>query len=132
MADLKNMNNKLNVIEGIERGTPIGLLETNARIDNIEANGIFEIVTLNKNSNDEYSFDSKYGTWEFAILYGKVSYGRGKTGYTWNGKLVSNYRDISANMNLGWTKSGNVIKATGSDGNSEGSSTLTVLFYKKS
>lgn len=45
MADLKNMNDKLNAIEGIAKNPPIDMISMNERIENIE-NKQIELLNL--------------------------------------------------------------------------------------
>lgn len=84
----------------------------------------WEIVTL-KSSGKVYPFDSKYASWNWIVLTGKMD-------LNVNGYCNRNHNSFSSftrNQKLSgsWSKSGNSI----TDGmNYTDGRTLTVLFYK--
>lgn len=93
MADLKNMNDKLNTIEGIQKGTPIGMLEMDTRINNLEGKKVtfytFSQETFMPNKNNAEEIRKTFNCTSNTVC-GYINIGFQGSGYNSNQIVVNN------------------------------------------
>lgn len=141
--DLKTIDSEVALLSGRATQTPIGMKELWDEVQNLKATAkSWEIVTLNKSGGTygtTYPFDSKYASWNFIVVTGKLynNYTRSSNSSA-SVTVNTNYNNISANtggnmsygFSFSYTKSGNSIQMNGYKSYSETPNTITVLFYK--
>ena len=126
--DLKTIDAEVAALAGRSPRTPIGMKELWDEVQNLKGSmKQWEIVTLTRNSSYtpvQYPFDNKYSSYNWIVLKGMISSGH------YNRNQNTSYIGTDQNRNLGWEKSGNIIRVIGSFTQRETSETITVLFYK--